>query len=44
MKRKIFTALFIFALALLTLNASRSNDEIKRMGLLTVTKNLDNVR
>ena len=33
MKRKIFTALFIFALALLTLNASRSNDEIKRMGI-----------
>jgi len=33
LKRKIFTALFIFALALLTLNASRSNDEIKRMGI-----------
>ncbi len=33
MKRKIFTALLISALALLTLNASRSNDEIKRMGI-----------
>lgn len=33
MKRKLFTALFIFVLAVLSLNASRGNDEVKRMGI-----------
>ena len=33
MKRKIFTALFILALALLTTNAAKKNDELHRMGI-----------
>ena len=33
MKRKIFTALFILALSLLTLNAAKKNDELHRMGI-----------
>ena len=33
MKRKIFTALFIFAIMIFTLNASKQSDEIKRMGI-----------
>ncbi|MBR0167963.1 MAG: hypothetical protein IJQ08_04775 [Synergistaceae bacterium] len=33
MKRKILTVLFILGIAVLALNASRGNDELKRMGI-----------